>query len=761
MEIGVITPEWQQQVKKEMQQKSRLKGHTAFLSQDFLQYLGARMPGYANRSNKDKASHADWDQALRAMYADDRPDVGAEVDVESDDSVAPLNRNATNISNALMREFATNINNIWSGSIYHQLRRYVIRYLLRINLRPISEQNYRENKRQRAINKAEERKLKSDTAQERGRATLRAWRRRNMDLLISWIKPSPPGARTNESTSSSISLGRIWEASAMLPSHTNMNEYEFDSDFEESDAEDSDFGEEDDQKSPSSGSNVENSAYSSVSPKTKEPSSQKLKGLEAVSIKLLDSADTLNGVTDAMVREELYNPELYTAEDIGMVTRMVTLLTPFTPKRTGPGPDGAFPRHILTTGPFAYLANSILRASGYSDFTRRLCPVHSVGHRHALPLDATGMYEVFYGPDPDWFDVVGPNGRIISSAVATRMSLSHKDAMFSAFLDRGVIDEVCKAHGLHFAQRLIYVDRYTVRIQGRQIKAGPNRQPVTSAYDDKRKKKQNRPGFIDWCDELSTSGHTRGSAKAEADRQKVEQEALIAKLKPLRKNIQVAEAIQRDAEKVVRESKCASNVFRSALYKDLKCARVEVRTIRQVIIPMENQLRAVKQARNYYNKLSKTKSAASTTTPDQQLFFSRPTVEHPGLQDYVETVCIDDLCAGLIDVDHQLAPSGTDRGLVVMSETVSSLWSTLGSLSNRYHALYGHPDTQDTSLDPSTTTPQESAQESNMDDEGSTAPAPGLPFAPNTPILPHQRKRELQFMKFTSPNRITSRHVYE
>lgn len=190
-----------------------------------------------------------------------------------------------------------------------------------------------------------------------------------------------------------------------------------------------------------------------MTPKTKEPSSRKLKGLEAVAIRLLDSAESLEGVTDAMVRKELYDPELYTAEEIGVVARIVTLLTPFTPKRTGPGPDGAFPRHVLTTGPFAYLANSILRASGYSDFTRRICPVYSVGHRHALPLDSTGMHEVFCGGAPGQFDATGPNGRIIASSAATRMSQRHRDAMFSAFLDRSVIDEACKAHGLEFAHR--------------------------------------------------------------------------------------------------------------------------------------------------------------------------------------------------------------------------------------------------------------------------------------------------------------------
>lgn len=294
MEVGVITPAWQQRVKSEIQEKSRLKGHSAFLTQDYLQYLGARMPGYGNRSNKDMTSHVDWDEALLAIYGDARFSIRAGIDVEPDNPVAPLNKHATNISNALMREYATNINNIWDGSIYQQLRRYVVRYVLRINLRPISENNHRENKRQRAIVKAEQRKLESDSARERERGTLRAWKRRNADLFDQLDKAVSIG-RPNERINKVLGLigthlGRHpskKETPAMSSRRVSggmENEYDSDSDFDESDSEDSDCGgefggdpssakfeavdhpadpkENNNHESPTSGSKVENSAFS-------------------------------------------------------------------------------------------------------------------------------------------------------------------------------------------------------------------------------------------------------------------------------------------------------------------------------------------------------------------------------------------------------------------------------------------------------------------------------------------------------------------
>ncbi|KAF9141935.1 hypothetical protein BGX30_003744 [Mortierella sp. GBA39] len=373
------------------------------------------MPGCQDKFNWNKTSHADWDRALLAIYGDARPDPGVEIDVELVDPVA-LNKNATNISNTLMREYATNINNIWNGPIYQQLRRYVVRYVLRINLRPISESNYWENKRQRAVDKAEQRKLESDSANERERGTLR-----------------------------------------------------------------------------------------------------------------------------------------------------------------------------------------------------------------------------------------------------------------STF-----------------------------------------------------------------------------------------------KLKPLRKRLQVAESDRRGADTVFCKSKSADKPSRTMLYKELQSTRADVQSIRKETITLDSRLRTVKKHRNYYNRLSKATTPTSTATPDERTpqTISRPTVGHPDLQDFVEAVCLDDLLARLSDVDRQLAPSGTDRGLVVISETVPSLWLTLGSLSNRYHALSGMRLFQfrpDISVDPTSQESKESeeSEDSKMDVEESTIPTPGPPFASNTTLLPHQRKQALKSVKFPAPKQITSRQIYE
>lgn len=221
MEAGVITPEWQQIVSDATELKPRVKDPATLLFQDYLQYLGVRIPELRRaRKTPKTTTHPLWDTVLESIYSGklvpqawddsrhpDSPssnpfkiipslsqasgsgavddayaaaDANVEVGYQSEDS---SKESLGGLTATLMREYATNIKMIWSGDIYERLRRYVVHNVLRLNLRPQSEEKHRIQKRKRAIKKAEEMKEASASASQKRRESLRNWKRRNQDLF--------------------------------------------------------------------------------------------------------------------------------------------------------------------------------------------------------------------------------------------------------------------------------------------------------------------------------------------------------------------------------------------------------------------------------------------------------------------------------------------------------------------------------------------------------------------------------------------------
>jgi hypothetical protein len=97
-------------------------------------------------------------------------------------------------------------------------------------------------------------------------------------------------------------------------------------------------------------------------------------------------------------------------------------------------------------------SNTVLRVTGYHEFTRLLAPVISPSGLHALALGAVGMYEVLCSADPDQFDL-----SYKGSALAQRPQVSTnpeiKRAIMGAFFDMTTIDRTCHNHRLEFSNR--------------------------------------------------------------------------------------------------------------------------------------------------------------------------------------------------------------------------------------------------------------------------------------------------------------------
>ena len=135
----------------------------------------------------------------------------------------------------------------------------------------------------------------------------------------------------------------------------------------------------------------------------KEPTSKHLHGLEAITKDLIDDASFGAEVTEQDVQQRLHEPDKFTADEIKVAVGIVNSFRPFSPKRDA---DHPIPQNILAIGPICQLFNMILWATGYGDFTRKLCPVSSCGKLQPIPLGATGICEALCAKDPRHFDVL-------------------------------------------------------------------------------------------------------------------------------------------------------------------------------------------------------------------------------------------------------------------------------------------------------------------------------------------------------------------
>jgi hypothetical protein len=178
-----------------------------------------------------------------------------------------------------------------------------------------------------------------------------------------------------------------------------------------------------------------------------EPKSKHLKVLEAVICKLIDMASLPDRITETEFRGQLFAGKKIKDNEIQVGVHIVNALRPFAPRKDS---SGSIPRHILATGPFVYLANQLMLAMGFGDFTRQLSPVSSAGKLLPLPLNAAGISETLCFLEEHHFDVFDSTEMLVSDQKHAPRNAS---AMFGAFFDMEAIYSVCSRFGLRFADR--------------------------------------------------------------------------------------------------------------------------------------------------------------------------------------------------------------------------------------------------------------------------------------------------------------------
>ncbi|KAF9358967.1 hypothetical protein BGX26_000509 [Mortierella sp. AD094] len=614
------------------------------LSQDFLQYVHTSFLGVRGSGEKSKLKHPIWERAVREIQ-----------DASEPPPKAP--RGLSNTITEAIREYATVANNLWEGGIYHKSLDYLLRILLRIHLAPQREVQHKEQTIARGKRKQEAVAAQKQQQQQQCQARLQTQ------------KPSP-GIQTHIP-----SIDEQLKALAENKENINIDE-DFDSyqDFDGDEDPESDEDEDDLQDDQGH----------------REPSRSKLRSLQAV-LKVLVESPCIEGEVDrAWVRKSAFRGSEFTTEECDIVAKLANWLRPYVPKRRpsdGQKTQASIP-HVALRAPIVLIANTILRATGYHEFTRRLAPQISTSSSHGIALGAVGIYECLCSNLKRQFDVMDVDGNPLTSYRQITAQPLNKRAVFGAFFDLKKIDSVCRSHGLEFRNRIVYVDRYTIRLVGNVVPHGVNErkgQPVVSRLDQRKEKQKRHPQSNNkWTEKLIESGMTK---------QEVEDKA-----KEIREKVREAENNIKAPRKELRSKETAQTLARREAnrsgtwdtYEKLREARIEVRTLRNEVIPLETNLRLLRRESYYFNKLEKAplsseKSPSGNSTTSVAM--TVPTWNHYTVEDDVQHLDISQLTTNCRGGERMVVFSGSDYGLRTMSQTVAITRSRLEEHQNYYYSL--------------------------------------------------------------------------
>ncbi|KAF9571998.1 hypothetical protein EC968_010475 [Mortierella alpina] len=679
--------------------------------------------------------------------------------------------------NTHIRQFATNVENLWHGSIYDKELDYFLRIYLRLHLAPRRESNFKKRvaeaaRKEREKNEATRTQRRLDGSKSRNlwrskvlelcndleRATRRDERNSRKELenplgrkqhvesilknliALQGSEPAPHDetspaiaplevlierqrlAEETDARDDDTQLENTEEESGEDQLAADMEELTFD-DLEELDLDDFDWDEDEDDQDQ------------------KEPSRATLKSLQAVAKTLLESATVTHRISPNYVKGMAYVGTKFTDKQCMVVAHLVNTMRPYFPKRwikneqdgsdTPSAKTEPHTPHITLRAPFVFLANAFLRAAGYPQFIRRVAPQVSPAALHSLLLSASGIYEILCSREANHFDILDSDGLPLTHV---RIVPRHKEAVFGAFFNLDRINEICHAHGIRFANRLTFVDRYTVQIMGRVIPHGPDRAayPISSQFEARKKAKALR-GPMNWGEEVAFQNMDTSQIQQMLKKVESDIKVLEETIKPLRSELNVLEQAQFNKK---QEHKSISRVDKSrvpsvepwssplertaekkAAYRSLQQAREQVRDSRDELAPMEDRLRQLRRERSYWNNVHRVaKSGAFSiqrTSPATTARRTVPTLSHYTVEDATQYLDITKLPR------DRIAFAGTDPGVKTMSVTCAQTLSEIEQHVNRYQLLSGHND--DDSPDGSELSDESSLILADLDDDYSSS----------------------------------------
>ena len=354
---------------------------------------------------------------------------------------------------------------------------------------------------------------------------------------------------------------------------------------------------------------------------TQETSARTIRALLSIVRMLIESGKIKRVVTSNDIQGAAFRGTTFTEKEKAVAAKIVNFLRPFVQQRKD---DNDFPEpHILTRAPLAALANYIAKCAGFPSLVRKLSITSQ--NTRALHLTAAGVYETFR---EDWDIPVDNVSWITSSHEATRI----KPATFGAFFKVNKMESLMNSYGLQFAWRLIFVDKWTVRLLG---KAKPGKSFFVSNYElrkSKRKKKKGKEkkekgkgkgkekeGGRKEKEEVSRKVKDKGKGKggpSEVDRYALEVKECLKALSPLRKELARLESKRMDLGKAVRSS---SWDWASDAYRELSAIRQLIGGKRLEALRIEKALAEARGCLHAANKALQVGHSASPSRSSDQL----------------------------------------------------------------------------------------------------------------------------------------------
>ncbi|KAF9201042.1 hypothetical protein BGZ49_008726 [Haplosporangium sp. Z 27] len=679
---------------------------TQILSQDHLQFMHTSF--LSAKEKVDKGKHPLWQRAANFIKEN-----GA---INPPASPVGLSHTVTE----QIRQFSTAVNNIWEGSIFNKSMEYLLRILLRLHLAPVREEKFKQKVR---LNKEKKKHRVEST-----RTVSRSLRKRKVKLLCDELADIQQSSRDDKSERMQAIMKKLMELNSVEPTATSATDnpipcleeqprqfIEADSatagdneasdtsecllqhqsalvpgvliqdDFEDFD-EDFDFDFNDDFEYPN------DNEYNQTA---HESSRSRLRALQCVLRTLIESPHINEHINVNWVKKSSYYDSNFTDKECEVVADLANALRPYIPRKR-PSTDSPNLQnsisHVTLRAPLAIITNTILRATGYSHFTRRMTPQISPASLHGLALGPVGIYEVLCHRSENHFDVRDMCGSMVTDYRKITLHSQNRKAILGSFFDLNKIKEICKAHGLTFRDRITFVDRYTIQLTGTVIPNGPDRSgaPVRSELEHRKKLKIKAPSSNRWHEEFLKS--------------RLGKDTVLQEVKVAVEAVKFAEKEIKGPRKDMREKEQTQNLQSIRVknqepnsYIDLCKAREKVRDGRKALLPLEANLRQLRQrsyywrnmekaARSKYNSNSARKSRGSTS-------FTTPTWDHPTVEDITDKLDISYLQTNTQGKNRMIVYAGTDYGLRTMSETVVQTHHQIETHINRYHVLFGNAGT--------------------------------------------------------------------
>ncbi|KAF9344070.1 hypothetical protein BGX34_006019, partial [Mortierella sp. NVP85] len=497
-----------------------------------------------------------------------------------------------------IQEFAVSVDNLWCGSIYDKLLDYLLRILLRLHLAPNRERNTHESRskakqepQDTTAQKRPDEEPQESTKQE-GRKAMREskklqkwkilklsnelekWLRKPLDVQQPRVKKILDRLhKLGPITSKAIASDKA-TASPLKPHVGRVDE-----------------------GGDATGTN--------------EPSRKKLKSMQGLLKVLLESPSLQNNsISWKYVQQSAFVGSDFTQAQCEVIARIVNILRPYVPKRQvneGPGRKTKAPMaHVALRAPLVMIANAVLRSTGYTKFTRSISPEVSPSSTHALHLDATAIFEILCPPGINHFDVLDTDRKPLTQA---RLARDHKKAVFGAFFNVGKAQQLCLDRKMIFANRITFVDRFTLRIMGEVIPNGPDRTtgPVYSEYEAAKREKRGGAGTVNWSQEAQLRGMSKHEISKTLDHINNHIAEVEDIAKPIREELTKKEQVQAAAADKHRtvsiEGMTAEQGTkkRKEAYRELKAARADVRECRLIVEPLNRDAHRLRRERYYWN----------------------------------------------------------------------------------------------------------------------------------------------------------------